>query len=367
MVDDLPQNIRLLEAVLSSRDYTVFAAMSGAEALELIARVHPDLVMLDIIMPVMDGYEVCRKIRDDPATQTLPVVMVTSSDEAEKLKALEAGADDFIPRPFNQAELLARVKSLVRVKRFQDIVIAQAAELAEWNRTLETRVTEQVAELERLARLRRFFSPQLADLIVSSGDEAVLKSHRREIAVLFVDLRGFTSFAETAEPEEVMAVLREFHEVAGALVRRYEATVGFFAGDGLMLYFNDPVACPDPAGRAVRMAVELRTEMGVVINSWARRGYALDFGVGVAYGYSTLGEIGFEGRSDYGVIGSVVNLASRLCDQADGGEILISQRAQAAVDGEIDTERAPDLTLKGFARPQAAHRVVSRAVRDAAP
>lgn len=236
-----PQNIRLLEALLTPRGYNVLAATSGSEALTLITREQPDLVLLDIVMPGMDGYEVVRRLREDVATQTLPVVMLTSSGETEKLKALEAGADDFIQKPFNQAELLARVKSLLRVKKFQDIVAGQASELLDWNRTLESRVAAQLQELERLAQLRRFFSPQVADVIARSAGTAVLNSHRRDIAVLFADLRGFTAFSESAEPEDVMAVLNQFHRVVGALVRQHEATVGFFAGDGVMLYFNDPV------------------------------------------------------------------------------------------------------------------------------
>jgi class 3 adenylate cyclase/DNA-binding CsgD family transcriptional regulator len=358
VVDDRPQNVRLMEAVLEPQGYVVRAADSGEKALDLVKTEAIDLVLLDILMPEMDGYEVCRRLRADEATASLPVVMVTSSGNQEKLAALEAGADDFIPKPFDRAELLARVRSLLRVKKYYDTVQRQATELAEWNQLLSTRVEEQVTEIQRLARLRRFLSPPLADLILSSGSETALASHRREIAVLFCDLRGFTPFAEAAEPEEVMTVLGQFHEIVGELVHSLEATVGYFAGDGLMVFFNDPMPCDEPALRAVRLAVALREEMTELTERWRKRGNNLDFGVAITFGYATLGEIGFEGRSDYGAIGSVVNLASRLCDEAKPGQVLISQSAYAAMDDLIDVEELPALTLKGFSRPVPAYNVV---------
>src|SRR5215210_1586217 len=226
------------------------SASSGREALERLAAEPVDLVLLDILMPEMDGYEVCRALRADTATSFLPVVMITASGEQEKVAAIEAGADDFIAKPFDQAELLARVRSLLRIKQYHDTIEAQAAELAAWNRELEQRVQEQVDALERLGRLRRFLSPQLAELVVSSGDDSFLQSHRREITVVFCDLRGFTSFAETVEPEDVMAVLREYHAALGDLVSRFEGTLERFVGDGLMVIFNDPLPCPDAPERA---------------------------------------------------------------------------------------------------------------------
>jgi CheY-like chemotaxis protein len=311
VVDDTPANVKLLDAVLAPRGYTVLAAGSGEEGLALIEAERPDLILLDILMPGMDGYETCRRVREDPATAYLPVIMITASGAAEKLKALEAGADDFVAKPFDQAELLARVRSLLRVKEYHDIVESQAAALADWNATLEARVAGQVGELERLSRLRRFLAPQLADVIMSSNDESVLGSHRREVAVLFADLRGFTAFSESAEPEEVMAALRVYHEVSGGLINEFGATVGFFAGDGFMVFFNDPLPCPDPAICAVQLGVALRDAMVEVTGRWSRLGHDLGFGVGIAYGYATLGEVGFEGRSEYAVIGSVTNLAVR--------------------------------------------------------
>jgi adenylate cyclase len=358
VVDDTVANCRLLTAVLAAKGYEVFSATSGAEALELVASKNPDLVLLDIYMPEMDGYEVCKRLRGDPATSFLPIVMVTSAGNQERIPSLEAGADDFVAKPFDTPELLARVGSLLRIKAYHDTVQAQAAELSQWNHALEARVTEQVAELERMGRLRRFFSPPVADLIESSGDAAMLETHRREIAVLFCDLRGFTAFTRGAEPEDVAAVLAQFHAVVGDLVLRHQATVGYFSGDGLMVYFNDPVPCPDPAARAVQMAVELRAAMGEPQAKWRAVGHDVGLGVGVGLGYATLGTVGFEGCLGYGAVGSVVNLASRLCDEAEPGEILVSASVHAAIGDLVATESIGELSMKGFPTPAPAWRVL---------
>jgi class 3 adenylate cyclase/CheY-like chemotaxis protein len=358
VVDDLPANVRLLEAVLGPRGFTVVPAGSGREALDAVTGGAIDLVLLDVLMPEMDGFEVCRTLRADPATRYLPVVMITASGEPEKLAAIEAGADDFVTKPFEQAELLARVRSLLRIKRYHDTIEAQAAELAAWNRELEQRVEEQVGALERMGRLRRFLSPQIAELIVSSGDESFLQSHRRDITVVFCDLRGFTSFAETAEPEDVISVLNEYHAALGDLVHRFEGTLERFTGDGLMVIFNDPLPCPDAPQRAVRMAIAMRTRMNELTEQWRHRGYELDFGVGIAQGHATLGRIGFEGRADYSAIGSVTNLAARLCAAAAARQILISQRVFAATEDMLITDPLGELELRGFARPTRAYNVV---------
>ena len=364
VVDDIPANVRLLEAVLVPRGYEVLTATSGEEALNVVATARPDLILLDVVMPAMDGYAVCQALRADEETAVLPVIMVTSSVDSEKTKAIEAGADDFIPKPFNHTELLTRVRSLMRIKRYHDTIKAQAAELLELNRTLEERVQTQLDELERLQRLRRFLSPQLADAIVSSGDESILRSHRRQVAMFFADLRGWTSFVDAVEPEELMRVLGEFHGTIGGLVRRFDATVGFIEGDGVQLFFNDPIEVPDAALRAVRLGCALREEMTELTPRWKKRGYDLDVGAGIALGYATCGEVGFEGRSDYAAIGAVTNLASRLADEATAGQILIAQRLYAEVEDNVEVEPVGEFTLKGFQRPVAAFNVV--AVRETA-
>jgi adenylate cyclase len=359
VVDDTPRNVKLLADVLTVKGYSVVTAASGREALAQIETDPPDLVLLDIVMPEMSGYEVCRDIRGNPATAMLPVVMVTALDPGEeRIKGIEAGADDFLTKPINQAELLARVRSLLRIKELHDRVQTQAAELSEWNKTLEQRVQDQVGQLERLGRLKRFFSPQLAELIVTGGAADPLKTHRQEITVVFLDLRGFTSFAETAEPEEVMGVLREYHAEMGKLVLAHEGTLERFTGDGMMIFFNDPVPVPNPAERAIRMALAMRERVVELIAQWRKLGHELDFGVGIAQGYATIGGIGFEGRWDYGAIGTVTNLASRLCGDARHSQILVSQRLLGAVEELIDVEAVGELSLKGFHRPVTAYNIL---------
>lgn len=358
VVDDQPQNVRLLDAVLSPRGYRVLEAGTGREALRLLDHELPHLVLLDIVMPEMDGYEVCRHIRANAETAFLPVVMITASGAQEKVKAIEAGADDFIAKPFDQAELLARVKSLVRIQQYQTTIRSQAAELEAWNRQLEARVEAQVQELERVSRLRRFLAPQLADLVVDSGDESFLASHRREIVVVFCDLRAFTTFAESSEPEEVMRVLAEYHAALGDLVFRFEGTLERFTGDGLMVFFNDPMPCDDAALRAVRMAVAMRSRIRELSASWTRRGHQLGFSMGIAQGYATLGRIGFEGRFDYAAVGSVTNLAARLCAEAAAWQILVTQRVLADVEDTVVSSAVGSLPLRGFSRPVPAFDIV---------
>jgi adenylate cyclase len=359
VIDDVAQNVHLLEAVLEAHGYDVVSATDGQTALELAVSAKPDLVLLDVMMPQPDGYAVCRRLRAQDETAVLPVIMLTASEGSEKTKAIEAGADDFIPKPFNRDELLTRIRSLLRIKRYHDTITAQAAELLDLNRTLEERVQTQLEELERLQRLRRFLSPQLADALVSSGDESILRSHRRQVAMFFADLRGWTSFVDTVEPEELMRVLGEFHGTIGDLVRRFDATVGFIEGDGVQLFFNDPIEIPDAALRAVRMGCALREEMAELTPTWRKRGYHLDFGAGIALGYATCGEVGFEGRSDYAAIGAVTNLASRLADEAAAGQILIAQRLYAEVEDDIEAESVGEFALKGFQRPVTAFNVVA--------
>jgi adenylate cyclase len=358
VVDDTPLNAKLLADLLGAKGYRSVIAASGPEALRKLADEKPDLVLLDVMMPGMSGYEVCAAIRADPAHAMLPVVLVTALDPAvERVKGLEAGADDFLSKPVAQAELLARVKSLLRIKQLYDEVERQRSALAEWNRTLEQRVQEGVQALERVGRLRRFFSPQLAEAIVNGGADDPLKSHRCEITVVFLDLRGFTAFTETADPEEVMAVLADYHAAMGRRILEFEGTLERFTGDGIMVFFNDPTPIPDPAPRAARMALAMQGDVALLAERWRKRGHELQMGVGIAQGFATLGGIGFPGRIDYGAIGTVTNLAARLCGEAQGGEVLVSQRVWGAIEGIVDGEAAGSLVLKGFARPVQAFRL----------
>jgi adenylate cyclase len=364
-VDDQPANLRLLDAVLSPRGYRIVPATSGEQALELLPSSDVDLVLLDIVMPGIDGYEVCRRIRSAPETAFLPVVMITASGHQEKTRAIEAGADDFVSKPFDQSELLARVASLARIKRYHDTITKQAAELAQWNADLEARVNTQLEELQRMNRLRRFLAPQVAELVINSGDDSFLASHRREIVVVFCDLRGFTPFAESSEPEEVMGVLSEYHTALGELIFRYEGTLERFTGDGLMVFFNDPMPLDDPAQRAVEMALAMRDRVETLIEGWSRLGHDLGFGVGIAQGFASLGRIGYEGRFDYAAIGTVTNLAARLCGESDAGQVLVSQRVFSAVEDVAVGESVGALSLKGFSRPIRAFKV-SRMINNSA-
>ena len=366
-VDDTPANLRVVEAMLGPLGYEIVMARSGPEALEKMRTDPPDLVLSDIVMPGMTGYDLCRKIREDPATRFLPVVMVTASGDQERVQAIEAGADDFMAKPYNQVELRSRVASLIRLKQYHDTIERQKKELADWAHTLEARVNEQVEELERMSRLRRFLSPQIAELVVSQGGEALLEGHRREITVCFSDLRGFSTFSETAEPEEALAIMRAYHQALGDLVFRYEGTLEHFAGDGVMVFFNDPIPVADPVHRAVRMAVAMRDRMAELCRAWAKRGYVLGYGAGIAVGHATLGKIGFEGRYDYGAVGPVTSLAFRLQSEARDGQILLSQRAFAAVEALVESEPVGELTVKGFSRPVAAFNVKAMRPEVAAP
>jgi class 3 adenylate cyclase/CheY-like chemotaxis protein len=356
-VDDQPPNLRLLDAVLSPRGYQVLTAGSGQEALDVLQERSVDLVLLDVQMPGMDGCEVCRRIRSDPRTEFLPVIMITAGAAAPRLEGLEAGADDFLTKPFDQAELLARVRSLARLKSYHDTMRRQADEIAAWNRELEDRVASQVFELERVGRLRRFLSPQLADLVVN--DEGLLASHRREIVVVFCDFRGFTLFAEASEPEEVMHVLGEFHQALGARIDEHRGTLERFTGDGVMVFFGDPVEDPEPARSAVAMALAVRDDVRSLAGGWARRGHDLGLGIGIAQGYATLGRIGYPGRSDYAAIGSVTNLAARLCADAAAWQVLVTDRVLAQVEERVAAELVGDVQPKGFSRPVRVHDVLA--------
>jgi class 3 adenylate cyclase len=366
VVDDNRTNIKIVQTRLASEGYDIVTAADGEAALEAAHAQQPDLILLDIMMPKLDGIEVCRRLRADPQFPFTPIILVTAmADTKDVIAGLDAGGDEYLTKPIDHGALVARVRSMLRIKALHDRVEKLAAEVSQWNASLEQRVAAQVAELERIGKLRRFFSPQLAEAILSGGADDPLKSHRREITVVFCDLRGFTAFAELSEPEEVMGVLREYHAATGELILQAEGTLERFTGDGMMIFFNDPVPVPDATQRAVRMALAIRDRVGEMSRRWAERGYELSHGIGIAQGYATLGAIGFEGRWDYGAIGTVTNLAARLCAEAAGDQGLVSQRVGSQVADLVELEPTPVLNLRGFHRPVSA--CVVRGLKEAAP
>src|SRR5262245_22947334 len=333
VVDDNEANRDILVTRLEAHGYQTLQAADGEEALREVTQHRPDVVLLDVMMPNLDGLEACRRLKSDRAVAFTPVIVVTAKAATQDIVAgLDAGADEYLTKPVDQAALVARVRSALRINSLHEQVQAQAADLANWNQTLARRVEEQVAEIERIGRLKRFLAPQVAQL-VSSGDERVLESHRREVTVVFCDLRDFTRFSETAEPEEVITVLREYHKTLGALIDKFEGTIERFAGDGLLVLFNDPLPCADPSARAVRMAVEMRDQVAKLAAGWRSQGHELGFGIGIAHGYATLGCVGFEGRFQYSATGTVPNLASRLCEQARNRHIRAAAKVRAQVKG----------------------------------
>jgi adenylate cyclase len=352
VVDDTPGNVKLLTDLLTVKGYDVATAASGHEALARIEADCPDLVLLDIMMPGMNGYEVCQRIRQNPATEILPVVMVTALDPSqERTKGIEAGADDFLGKPVNQQELLARVRSLLRVKEYYDTIQDQKAELAEWNKKLESRIEEQVAKLDKMGRLKGFLSPHLAEMVMAGEAADPLKPHRSAVTVVYIDLRGFTAFSQVSEPEEIMTVLNEYHAEMGALIQEFEGTIENFVGDGIMVIFNDPVPVPNPTELAIRMVIAMRKQMAKLKIIWQKRGYDLDCGYGIAHGYATIGAIGFGNRWHYSTIGTVANLASRLCDEAIGPQIIINQKTLPHIEDIVETEPLGLLDIKGFSKP----------------
>jgi adenylate cyclase len=359
-IDDTPENLEILRLRLEASGYKVVTGADGEEGLAMAQALKPDLILLDIMMPKLDGISVVRLLKQDVSLRSIPIILVTAkADTRDVVEGLDAGGDDYLTKPFEHSALLARVRAMLRQKALHDTVESQAerlkdqsAQLATWNRSLEQTVAEQITEIERMGRLRRFLPAQVADLIVAAGDgDRLLQSHRREVTVVFCDLRGFTAFAETAEPEEVMAVLGEYHSCLGALITRHGGTLERFVGDGLLVVFNDPLPCVDHTEKAVCLAAQMRDAIDEHSEHWRKRGYQLGFGIGIARGHATIGRIGFDQRWDYAVIGTVPNHAARLCEKAKARQILVSQRVFGAIEHLVEAVAIGELTLKGFHRP----------------
>jgi adenylate cyclase len=370
VVDDVPDNVEILQMRLESQGYEVITAGDGEAALAVVQDKLPDLVLLDIMMPKLDGIATVKQLKADPALPFIPVILVTArADAKDVIAGLEAGGDDYLTKPVDQAALMARVRAMLRIKALHDTVQEQArhledqaGELALWNQELEGRVQAQLGQIERMGALKRFLAPQLAELIIARGEDSVLATHRRDIVVVFGDLRGYTAFAETAEPEELLDLLNAYHAAVGPIVTRAEGTLDHFSGDGIMVFFNDPMPCPDPAERALRMAIEMREALLELQVEWRRRGRSIGFGLGIAQGYATLGQIGFAERVGYTAIGTVCNLSARLCAEAKDGQILVSQRIAAAAEGIAGLEEIGDVALKGLSQAVAVFNVMREAV-----
>ena len=351
VVDDSRVNRRLLIRQLAVLGIESLEAEHGAAALETLRSLPNavDLVLLDVLMPELDGYETLAAMKADESLRHLPVLIVSGVEELDSVvRCIELGATDYLTKPINARILEARVTASLAAKRLRDLEL----EYVEQQRELTTTIARQKAELTR------FLSPQIAELVSSPDGEALLAGHRRMITVAFCDLRGFTSFAEQAEPEELFGVLGEYHRMMGDAIIEHGGTLEHFAGDGVMIFFNDPVPQDDHVARAVRMAVSMRDRFTTLSDAWHKRGYELGFGVGIAVGYATLGRIGFEGRHDYGAIGNVTILASRLSSRAGPNQILLSQRAVAMVEELIDVESVGELQIKGLSRPVSASNVL---------
>jgi len=353
VADDSAVNRKLLVQLLGRLGLQSIEVEDGAAALAVLHAEGPagiDVVLLDVVMPELDGYETLAAIKADETLRDLPVIMVSGIDELDSVvRCIEMGATDYLSKPLNPQILGARINASLAAKRLRDL-----------DKEYLERQTALTATIERQREeLSRFLSPQVAALVSSPEGEQLLAGHRRQITAVFCDLRGFTAFAETAEPEELFGVLRDYHEAMGALIVEHGGTLEHFAGDGIMIFFNDPVLQPDHVERAVRMAVAMRERFADLAVRWRKLGYELAFGVGIAVGYATLGRIGFDGRYDYGAIGNAVILASRLSSDAKGGQILLSQRAFAAVEEVVEAESVGELALKGFSRPVPAVNVIA--------
>jgi class 3 adenylate cyclase len=365
VVDDDATNRDLLVRWLTREGHEVEAVADGRSALRCLEGNRFDLLLLDVVMPDMDGYAVLEAVRAKPQAAGVPVLMISAVEEVETIaRFLDLGAEDYLPKPVESALLRARTRACLERKRLRDAQVDLLQQLSQWNQQLESRVSEQVAQLQRMERLKRLLPHPLAEMLVAEGGDDPLEIRRREVTIVFVDLRGFTAFAETAEPEEIMGVLREYHALVGGIVHRHGGIVEHFAGDGIMVIFNAPMLLADHVRCAARAALAVRTGLADVVRRWRALGFDLGVGIGIAHGYATVGEIGFEGRWDYGAIGSVTNLASRLCSRAGPGQILVAGRVALALGEGFSLDPLGPWQLDGFSRIVEVHALAAGPSED---
>lgn len=357
VVDANDINRETLAARLELLGYRVSGGSSAEKALAALEERPVDAVVLGVETTDLSALEVLEQRRDDARLSEIPFIILASPEQMDTVvRCLELGAEDYIPKPFDPLVVRTRMEACLgrklwheQERQYRTTIDTQAAQLGRLNEQPSSGADDADEGL-RLSRLRQFLSPQLAEAI-ASWDESVLQSHRREITVAFCDLRGFTAFADTAEPEDIMSVLRDYHAAMGEQVFRHHGTLERFAGDGMMVFFNDLIPLDDHAAQAVRMSLSMRDEASKLAVGWQKRGYDLGFGMGVAMGYATLGRVGFEGRYDYAAIGSVTNLAARLCGEAETGQILVNRRVYSTIEDLVEVENVGRLKLKGFSRP----------------
>lgn len=345
LVEDDKQTADYIAKGLREHGHVVDHADNGRDGLYLATGEKYDVLIVDRMLPIMDGLSLVKAARAS-GVKTPALFLTTMGGVDDRVAGLEAGGDDYLTKPVDHGALIVRVRAMLRIKALHD-------EVHTLNKGLEEKVNAQVDELQRVSRLRGFLAPQLAHAIVSAGDEKILENHRREVVAMFCDLRGFTAFSETAEPEDIMAVLNQYHGAVGPLIRKYEGTLDRFTGDGMMVFFNDPLPCEDAPQRAARLALEMRDAVAALMPGWSRRGHRLGLGIGMAQGYATLGRIGFEDRFDYTAIGAVINLAARLCSEAADGQVLVSGRLAAEIEELADMEHFGEREIRGMARPVA--------------
>lgn len=345
VVDDNPQNVEIMKARLSSQNYTVIEAFNGEEALAKVAENEPDLILLDVMMPKMDGFQVCEKLKADEKTKLIPIIIVSARSGSEDiLKGLQLGADEYLPKPFEHIELLARVKNLLKLRMAQK-------ELLSMNRGLESKVCEQVELLNSAKKLERYFSPQVVKTIMEKDASGKLLNSRKLLTLFVSDIDNFTGISEASEPEDIVNLLNEYFSAMTKIAFDHGGTVDKFMGDGMFIFFGDPIPQEDHAERALNMALAMQADVEKLRKKWQTGSHDLKVSMGVTTGYVTVGSIGPADRTDYTVIGNQVNAAFRLCSDARPGQILVSQRTESLTEGKFNFEKIGEVTIEGMRTP----------------